>query len=77
MGISRLVILALLALAGWWLWKKVKLLSAAQAVNKLSQTTPMVCCAHCQLHLPQPEAIRQNNLWYCSSAHAKAGPKRQ
>ncbi len=77
MGISRLVILALLALAGWWLWKKVKLLSAQQSAERLSQTTAMVCCAHCQLHLPQPDAIRRDNHWYCSSAHAKAGPKDQ
>ena len=77
MGISRLVILALLALAAWWLWKKVKSLSAGQSADRLPQTTPMVCCAHCQLHLPQPEAIRQDHRWYCSKAHAKAGPEPQ
>lgn len=77
MGISRLVILALLALAGWWLWKKVKTLSAEHSANRLPQATPMVCCAHCQLHLPQPEAVRQHDHWYCCNAHAKAGPARQ
>ncbi|TDQ39389.1 PP0621 family protein [Thiopseudomonas denitrificans] len=74
MGISRLVILGLLALAGWWLWKKVKQLSAEQARERLSQATPMVCCEHCRLHLPEPDAIRHQNRWYCSRAHAKAGP---
>lgn len=77
MGISRLLILALMALAGWWLWKKVKSLSAEQSSSRLTQATPMVCCAHCQLHLPQPEAVRLHNQWYCSNAHAQAGPKHQ
>lgn len=77
MGISRLVILALLALAAWWLWKKVKALSADQSSERLSRTTAMVRCQHCQLHLPQPEAVRYQNRWYCSDAHAKAGPARQ
>lgn len=74
MGISRFILLALLALAGWWVWKKAKQLSAGQANERLTQTTPMVCCAHCQLHLPKPDALHHLGHWYCCPAHAKAGP---
>lgn len=74
MGISRLVILILLGLAAWWVWKKVKVLSAA-ANERLDQTTAMVRCRHCQLHLPQPEAVRHREDWYCSTEHAQAGPR--
>jgi len=77
MGISRLIILVLLGLAAWWLWKKVKTVSAGQSSDRLSRTTAMVRCQHCQLHLTQPEAIRHQNRWYCSETHAKAGPARQ
>lgn len=77
MGISRLVILVLLGLAVWWLWKKVKAMSAEQSSQRLSRTTTMVRCEHCQLHVPQPQAIRHQNRWYCSETHAKADPARQ
>ncbi|MFB1011099.1 MAG: PP0621 family protein [Thiopseudomonas sp.] len=76
MGISRLVILALLALAGWWLWKKTQALASTRTGRDEPETTAMVCCQHCQLHLPQPDAVQHQNRWYCCQAHAQAGPQR-
>lgn len=75
MGLIRLVLLAILAAGAWWLWRKVKRLSAKDRDNRLPQATPMVRCEHCQLHLPQPSAIRHQDRWYCSDAHAKADTK--
>ncbi|NLY17078.1 MAG: hypothetical protein GXZ05_12000 [Gammaproteobacteria bacterium] len=76
MGISRLIILALLALAGWWLWKKTRALTQSGASRADATSTAMVCCQHCQLHLPQPDAVQHQNRWYCCQAHAQAGPQR-
>lgn len=32
----------------------------------------MVRCAHCGLHLPEPEAIRTADGYYCSDSHRLA-----
>lgn len=72
MGLPRLILLAALAAAAYWLWKKVKTLSADTADERLQKTTQMVRCVHCNLHLPQDDAIRHNNQWYCSKEHVRA-----
>ena len=33
----------------------------------------MVRCAHCGIHVPQRDAVRGGDEWYCSSGHRKAG----
>jgi len=33
----------------------------------------MVRCAQCQLHLPQDQALRAVDRWYCCDAHRAAG----
>jgi uncharacterized protein len=35
----------------------------------------MVSCAHCGVHLPASEAMRQGALHYCGDAHRQAGPR--
>jgi uncharacterized protein len=36
----------------------------------------MVACAHCGLHLPQPETLPDGvGRAYCSEAHRQAGPR--
>jgi len=32
--------------------------------------TTMVPCAHCGLHVPEPEAIRRGDRYFCSRQHA-------
>ena len=34
----------------------------------------MVRCAHCGLHLPQADAVRDGALHFCSDAHRRLGP---
>lgn len=29
----------------------------------------MVACAHCGVHIPEPEAIRDGDRYYCSEEH--------
>jgi uncharacterized protein len=33
----------------------------------------MVRCARCGVHLPQRDAVRGADGWYCSNEHRKAG----
>ncbi|MDT8989766.1 PP0621 family protein [Curvibacter sp. APW13] len=33
--------------------------------------TPMHACSFCGLHVPQPEAVRGAQAWYCCEAHRR------
>jgi uncharacterized protein len=33
-----------------------------------------VRCAHCGVHVPQSQALSQDQRWYCSQAHLEQGP---
>jgi uncharacterized protein len=35
----------------------------------------MVRCAHCDLYLPQEEALRQGEDYYCGEEHRLRGPR--
>ncbi len=35
----------------------------------------MVRCAHCGVHVPEPEAIRSQGHDYCSAEHRSLGPR--
>lgn len=68
MGLPRLIILLALFATGYWLWKKISV--PQQAKQKIPGQTSMVRCAHCELYLPQEQAIQHNQHWYCCSDHA-------
>lgn len=36
----------------------------------------MVQCAHCGVHLPEPDAVQAGGRPYCGAEHAAAGPRR-
>jgi uncharacterized protein len=36
----------------------------------------MVRCAHCDVHLPQRDAVAQGEQWYCCEDHRHRGPAR-
>lgn len=38
---------------------------------------PIVACARCGVHLPEPEAVRDGEAAYCSRTHQLLGPKRR
>jgi uncharacterized protein len=35
----------------------------------------MVECAHCGLHLPAADAVREGDKLYCGEAHRRLGPR--
>jgi len=72
-------ILALLALA-WFAFGALRR-AARRAARPPSPPVPpaagagttMVPCARCGLHVPEPEAIRRGDRYYCSRQHALEG----
>lgn len=62
-----LVLIALLALAGW-LWRHFTR-PRRPRTPATPKAQPMVRCAHCGVHVPQAEALTHDNRWYCSRAH--------
>ncbi|RHW19844.1 PP0621 family protein [Pseudomonas jilinensis] len=74
MGLIKLIILVVLILAIMAFWRRLK---AWQAANRPTNAQPerpqlMVRCAHCQLHLPQSQAVRAGDHWYCCPEHRDA-----
>ena len=70
-------LLTLIALIGiaFWLWKRIKN-PAARPEPRTDDTQVMVRCAHCNLHVPQREALERSGSWYCSSQHLQLGPRK-
>jgi uncharacterized protein len=70
-----------LALALWGIfligrhfWRQNRLKgSKSQQVKSVDS----VQCAYCGLHLPKDEAIRTDDIYYCSKAHLKAAEKQK
>lgn len=44
--------------------------------GKRRATVPqnMVACAHCGVHLPESDALREGKRFYCCAAHRDQGP---
>lgn len=73
MGLSRLILLAIIIGGGMWLWRRFQSRPSNQTQSTDTQT--MVRCAHCHVHLPQDRAIQRNQQWFCSSEHLQKGPQ--
>lgn len=71
MGLFRLVILIALIAAAIWLWRRLK--RPAPGAAKGPAATPMVRCEQCGVHVPEGQALRDADRWYCSAAHLKQG----
>lgn len=41
----------------------------------LGKPEEMVRCANCGVYMPRSEALKQNDEFWCSTEHAKAGAK--
>lgn len=69
--------LFLFALLGvvWWMWKKRnEHLPPDISAPRDPAPEKMVTCAHCGVHLPESDAIREGGRAYCTRAHRDAGP---
>jgi len=70
MGLIRLVILGLVI---WLLWRMVKNFQARQNSKKKTggniEHRNMVLCQFCSVHVPESEATRHGQKWFCSEGH--------
>ena len=68
-----LLLFALIGLLFWWL--KMQRRDRNNTQDDASQTNKaqhMVRCAHCDLHLPQSDALEGSLGFYCSASHRAA-----
>ena len=67
---SKFLLLILVIAIVWWLAKGFRRKDPArEAPEKRSEQ--MVNCAQCGLYLPQDEAIREGNKYYCCTEHRR------
>ena len=62
--------IALIALA-FWLWRRFQQPTSRAETAAEPETTPMVRCAHCGVHLPKDSALATGEQWYCSPEHQR------
>ncbi len=77
---ASLLRLAILLLLIWLAWRLVRRWLAGTGSASLSKrnrpkaepVARMVRCRHCDLHIPEREALHDGRDWYCSEAHQQA-----
>ena len=77
--VGRLLLWVLVGFVAWWLLRPARRVApppGAQPARAPDRAAPeaMVDCAHCGLHFPASEAIRDGARLYCCTAHRDAGP---
>jgi uncharacterized protein len=68
-----LILIGVICLVLWWL--RIQRNASTPSDNPTAsgkQAQNMVRCAHCDLHLPQSDAVKGSLGLYCSSAHLQA-----
>jgi uncharacterized protein len=56
----------------WRQSRKPKVDKATRSRAAPASATAMVPCAHCGLHVPEADAVRGTQAYYCSAAHRQA-----
>ena len=71
MGLLRLLFFVALIVIAFWLWRRYirPAIRPAKQAPPSSDPRPMVRCSHCQVHLPQTQALQEDGKWFCSQAH--------
>lgn len=73
----KYVLLAVVLMVAWGVWSKQRRRPPPAAKPRPPAALPvdnMVACAHCGMHVPQSEALLQNERLYCSRSHSQQGP---
>jgi uncharacterized protein len=79
--IGRLLLWLVLGLLAWWMLRPRRAVPPPHAAARErapagAAPEAMVDCAHCGLHFPASEAVRDGARLFCCSAHRDAGPRR-
>jgi uncharacterized protein len=78
--LTRLLTLTVLAVLIWLVWRQISRAVTTpprrRATDSSQRNVKMLPCAHCGLHIPADEALRDGGQVYCSREHLEQGPKR-
>jgi len=74
--VGKFILLLLLALVIWWLWRSRMRPPQEPSAPVAPPEEAMVACAHCGVYLPASESVGDELYRFCSSAHQLAGPRR-
>lgn len=83
MGLSRFLLLLLLALIAWYIWRQVQRFylsieeSSSSSAGKPPQTVTMLQCDYCGLHFPKQEVVKEGRRNFCCEEHRMAALKRE
>lgn len=70
MGLFRLLIIIFLIWLAYYFVRRLLKASQNKATrDKARKLENMVQCARCGLHVPEQEALRSHERYYCSAAH--------
>ncbi|GGK01688.1 PP0621 family protein [Pseudomonas matsuisoli] len=62
--------IAVIALVVWYWRRKKRATARTNETNvRPEEPAPMVRCATCGVHVPQQQALLQDQKWYCSHTH--------
>lgn len=74
---SRILFILVLLVVGYLLLKSFQRRKTAHKLNKkkgfgqLKGNTQIVKCEHCDLHVPEPDAVKHGGKFFCSLEHAQ------
>ena len=71
MNLIRLLILALAIWIAFRIWQNYRA-AAKKMPPKVKAIPDMVACAVCNMHIPDNEALRNGDKFYCSQQHLDA-----
>ena len=76
--VGRVLFWLLLGLIAWWIVRPRKAAPPKASPRAGAGAAPatMVDCAHCGLHFPADEAVRDGARVFCCTAHRDLGPRR-
>jgi uncharacterized protein len=78
MGLIRLLLFLFIAWLIWWLVRPLfRSDSETRERKPRGGVENMVRCAHCGLNLPEQEALRDGDNYYCSEEHRQLGRHRE
>lgn len=67
---GKYLLLIFVIVAAWWLAKGFRR-KGASGDAPAAEPEQMVNCSHCGVYLPQSDAIREGDRYYCSSEHRR------
>lgn len=71
MNIMRFLLLVIAIFIGFMIVKHFMASRRVQTKKKLPESTPMVRCEQCGVHLPRQDAISADGKYYCNDEHRR------